>query len=216
MTILMWWGYSWHATFPNPPLHITSCISSLLQLHDETLFTFLSSKLQMSPGLLGWSMISSMFTEILCKADWLILMDFMFTYFEEAAIIAAATVAIMKALRTSIIASGDASHVNSFLREQQGVNIKEIVRSISFILENSPNRLIAAFPSSRTLARSMGDNEGNHYDAVRKGAGTIHISDVEGDDTAVAQASMALHAGHPIFPLPVGMFQLLCFQQDEF
>ena len=23
MSILMWWGHSFHATFPNPPAHIT-------------------------------------------------------------------------------------------------------------------------------------------------------------------------------------------------
>ena len=28
MTVLMWWGHSFHATFPHPPVHITGKHSS--------------------------------------------------------------------------------------------------------------------------------------------------------------------------------------------
>ena len=30
MTVLMWWGHSFHATFPHPPVHITGKLSTFL------------------------------------------------------------------------------------------------------------------------------------------------------------------------------------------
>jgi hypothetical protein len=105
MTIMMWWGYSWHATFPNPPLHITDSIDSLLKLHDESLYSHLH-RLGVAPGIIGWAMISSLFTEVLGREDWLKLMDFIFTYFEKSALVVTVPVAILRAVRTSLLSAG--------------------------------------------------------------------------------------------------------------
>ena len=105
MTILMWWGYSWHATFPNPPIHITSSIDSILKLHDDNLHAHFR-RLGVSVGLLGWEMLTSMFTEILGRNDWLQLMDYIFTYFGKSSLMVLAPVALLKVMRTSLLAAG--------------------------------------------------------------------------------------------------------------
>jgi hypothetical protein len=41
MSILMWWGHSWHATHPNPPVHIVDALDSLLKYLDPKVPTYL-------------------------------------------------------------------------------------------------------------------------------------------------------------------------------
>ena len=56
MTILMYWGYSWNTLFPNPPLHVTNAIDSILRLHDIVLYNHLK-KYEVTPGTLGMTCV---------------------------------------------------------------------------------------------------------------------------------------------------------------
>lgn len=70
MTLYIWWGHSWFATFPHPPLHIVEAINDLLMRHDKSLYSHITKVLDSDPGLIGWGIISSLFTEIFTKPDW--------------------------------------------------------------------------------------------------------------------------------------------------
>lgn len=102
----MWWGYSWHVTFPHPPVHITKAIDTILALHDENLHSHMTL-LGASPGLLGWSMITSLFTELLSKEDWLKLMDYLFSHISNSGLVILTVVAILRHIRTSLLSAGN-------------------------------------------------------------------------------------------------------------
>jgi hypothetical protein len=198
MTILMWWGYSWHATFPNPPLHITDGIDQLLKYHDDTLYSHLR-RLSISPGLISWAMLSTLFTEILGREDWLKLMDNIFTHFGNSKLVLAVPVAILRAVRTSLLLAGDSSHLVGYCRHQQGVNIGEVISTAHFMCENTPAKYFSACPQ-QTLTAVLKE------EAARQKRGKTLAPQQLADNHAAGQENMALHAGSPIFPLSMGRY----------
>lgn len=45
MSVMMWWGHSWHATHPSPPVHILDALDTLLKYQEIKLYNHLK-KLQ--------------------------------------------------------------------------------------------------------------------------------------------------------------------------
>ena len=83
MTLFLWWGHSWFATFPFPPLHVADAITDLLTLYDKPVHSHITNVLGHDPGLIGWGMISSLFTEIFDKSDWFkVLVSYQFSFFK--------------------------------------------------------------------------------------------------------------------------------------
>ncbi len=81
-------------------------MNNLLAHHDENLASHLQ-RLNVSAGLLSWTLVSSLFTEFLSKEDWFKLMDYLFTFFEFAALSIITPVALLRAVRTSLLAAGE-------------------------------------------------------------------------------------------------------------
>ena len=92
---------------------------------------------------------------------------------------------------------GDASHINSYCRHQQGINIKETITFIHLMCETTPTKYFAACPQ-HPLAVVERDS------VDRRKRGTVLAPQYQDDNTAAAQENMALHAGNPVFPIPVG------------
>ena len=87
MTLLLWWCHSWMATHPYPPIHITDSMDALLRLHDPPLHAHLHSLgPAVSPGLISWSLLSSLFTHLLPRRAWLSFMDLLFAHIEHCAL----------------------------------------------------------------------------------------------------------------------------------
>lgn len=196
MTILMWWGYSWHATFPNPPIHITEAIDQLLRHHDDTLYAHLR-RLGVSPGLVGWTLLQTLFTEMLGREDWLRFMDYIITRFGDARVMLTAPVALLRCVRTSLLLAGDASHLVGYCRHQQGVSVAEAIAHMQVMLDNTPSKFFACCPQ-QTLATVLRE------ETARQKRGVTLAPQQQTDDVAAGQENMALHAGNPLFPLPTG------------
>ena len=108
MTLLLWWGHSWLAMHPHPPVHITDSIDALLRLHDPPLHAHLHSFTPaVSPGLLGWSLLSSLFTHVLPRRAWLSFMDFFFAHIEYCGLSLLAPVALLHGLRKDLLAASN-------------------------------------------------------------------------------------------------------------
>ena len=65
----------------------------------------------MAPGFLGWTMLSSLFTEVLSRTNWLKLMDFLICHFDKIALILLAPVALLRHLRAALLSTDMESQV---------------------------------------------------------------------------------------------------------
>jgi hypothetical protein len=189
MTLMMWWGHSWHAAHPNPPVHILDGLDALLKFHDLKLHTHLH-RLGVSIGILGWAMISSLFTEVLCRNDWFRLMDFLFCYFDEISYLLLVPIALFRELKTSLLTSDTATKVTHFCRTQQGVNMNTVIVTLKELLHATPPKYLTAV-STRFI-----DNA-----SFETGPKSLH-KDVDFDGVDEARENLALASGKPVFPLP--------------
>ena len=115
LTILNWWGHSWQATWPQPPVHILDTADILLRHHDGRLHTFLR-KMNVSVGVVCWNMLSTLFTEVLSKSDWLILMDFLFSFVETPEYFYLVPIAIIRATRSQCMCISEELTIIKFYR----------------------------------------------------------------------------------------------------
>ena len=110
ITLFMWWGYSWNVLLPNPPIHITSSISSILQYFDTSLVEYLTSA-GIDAGDLGWNLLSTLFSHILSKENWAVLIDFVFLHFKDAKFMVLLPVAVLRRCRTGLLQTGKQTNV---------------------------------------------------------------------------------------------------------
>ena len=57
------WGHGWLLVAPHPPPHVTDALDGLLARHDPPLHAHLAA-VAAAPGLLGWVLLSSLFSEV--------------------------------------------------------------------------------------------------------------------------------------------------------
>jgi hypothetical protein len=84
-------------------------------------------------------MISSFFSEVLTRADWFRICDFVFTHFEAIELMLCVPVALLLHLKTSLLTAQTADQATTFCRSQQSsVRIKEVCRKTLHLLRNTP------------------------------------------------------------------------------
>lgn len=226
ITIMMWWGHSWHVrhqlltinyinsyfsdllmnnikvtiyyiqiTHPNPPVHILDAIDSLLKFHDPKLYSHFI-KLNTSIGSIGWTMISSFFSEILGRNDWLKLVDYLFTNFENISIMLCTPIAILKELKVSLLSTSSAAQLVQYCRNQQGINMDTCIGNINHMLTNTPTRYFTAVTTK-------------YIDPQTYDLGVMSSNGLrELNDTEVARENMSLGNGRPMFPLTKGRYPM--------
>lgn len=143
MSIMMWWGHSWHATHPNPPVHIIDALDTLLKYQDSKLHAHLKA-IKVAPGVLGWAMMSNLFTEVLSRTNWLKLMDTLICHFDQISIILLAPVAIMKELKSVLLTCDTAAQATLLLRSQQNMNMATVIRVMLEWLRHTPPKYFSS------------------------------------------------------------------------
>ena len=223
MTLLMWWGHSWHATHPQPPVHIMDCVDSLVYKEEPRVHAHLVQKLNMSPGVLGWVMISTMFTEVFSRQDWLRLMDFMVLHIKKVGSPLLVPVAIMNVHRNHILQCHTEEDVMSLLRNQATIDFPAVIKALAALIKSTSPKHLAAMSTGKntkkdatfaddasigTYATGLATNysaksgaSGISGRSVSQGHAGYKYSEVE-----EALECLALSGGSPLFPLHKGRY----------
>ena len=137
MTLTLWWGFSWWATAPNPPVHIIDGLDALVYLHEPRLYSFMADNHHIAPGILGWTMLSTLFTEVLSRDVWHEVMDFLICHMTHTppsgqsahgaatgngasggALLLLVPVSILTCLRPRILACHSEAEIQDLIRSQ--------------------------------------------------------------------------------------------------
>lgn len=199
MTIMMWWGFSWHATHPGPPVHLADALDSLLKLHESKLYYHLV-ELKVAPGLLCWSMLSTLFTELLSRNNWFVLMDFLFAHFDNVGYVLLVPVALLKEVKSALLGCDVDTQVHGYLRAQQEVDMPRLIRSLGELMGTTAPKYLTAIATK-------------HIDRTRFQQGTSEhvVQATDLDEVQEARENLALGSGNPMFPLPAGEKFCRCF-----
>ncbi len=201
MTILMWWGYSWHVTFPNPPVHICDSICVLLKMYDSKLYSHLVS-IDASPAVLGWMMLSTLFTEVLSKSDWLKFMDYIFTNFERIGLSLLAPIAILMNMKDVLLDCQTSESAYLSVRkhiDSNGNKITAILKSLDYLLHATSAKYL-------TAVLSPDNDNANRLSETDKEGNLTSYRNFDMDDGDQIKDSIARSVGFPIWPLPQGRY----------
>lgn len=198
---MMWWGHSWHATHPSPPVHITDSLNDLLKYHDSKLYAHINNKLGISPGLIAWTMMSTLFTEVLSKSNWLRLMDTLICHFDNSALILLVPIVIMKELKVTLLSTDTSNQVLICCRSQQGVNINTMMKTLLDYMRNTPVKYFGAAATSHV--------DGKRFQLGGKGSSSNPSEVLTLSEVEEARENLALASGKPMFPIPKGFLLLL-------
>ena len=190
MTILMWWGYSWHATYPQPPIHVVDAMDQMLKLTDPKLHKFMSAHNAPS-GLVGWAMVSSLFTEVLSRENWLRLMDHVFLSVHRSAVLYMVPVALMTAVRSAILQQTTGDDILAVCRRQHSVDFTHLNKILHTLQTTVPTKFLAGVALRTRFDDHTGGGVADRWDL---------------DDVEQARECLALNGGHPLFPLPSGRY----------
>ena len=190
MTIMMYWGYSWHVTHPNPPVHLIDCFNALLKLHDLKLYQFLT-RLHVVPGLLAWQMMSTMFTEICSRNAWTSLVDFLFTHFTNSPYLMLVPLAIIKDIKNLIYSVDSDEKIKVIVSSQQHLRMESIIANVRELYSQTPVKYFSA------IATKYLDNS-----RFEIGQNMVKDTKVHMEECDEVKVNLALANGQPKFPIP--------------
>ena len=150
MTFFMWIGYSWHASFPDPPSHVLNTFIALLNHHDTRLSQHISRN-GADVGAICWRLITSLFTEMMAKQEWYALMDFLFCKFENPEFFYLVPIAVLTTTRSSAFCVSDDKLIEEYYRNQQGVKAVTIINQIVSMQTATPPKLLSTVVSPNNL-----------------------------------------------------------------
>lgn len=166
-------------------------MSEFLLFHDKPLYSHMTKTLDANPGLVGWGMISSLFTEVLGKQEWFKIMDFLFVHLENSVLILLLPIAIIREVRSSImeLPRENSRLFESFFHQNLVIDADRVIALAKTMLRTTPKSKF-----------SVDVNE--NMDAVSGGKAT------ELSNTERLRRNMATDKGAPVFPLPKGHYPL--------
>jgi vacuolar-type H+-ATPase subunit I/STV1 len=167
----------------------------ILLHHDKTLHAHITTVLGCCPGLIGWGMMSTLFTEILTKAQWFKIMDFIFAFHDQIRVTMLLPVALMREVRLQVLGLGP-EHARSFhhyFHQNLVVDLDKVVDMVK----------IMAASTSKTKFSSDSSTDLSAEEEMDKLGGTAVLTDID-----KLKRNMALDRGGAIFPLPKGRYPL--------
>jgi hypothetical protein len=144
MTFMMWWGFAWHSSYPNPPMHVTDTADSLLQMHEPNLHHHLRS-IGIAPGIIAWRLLQTLFSEFLSKESWLRLMDYVVTHFETLEYSILIPVALMRTCASAILSVRNHDVVAKFFSAQQDITVSTVISLMEAMKSSTPRSALMAF-----------------------------------------------------------------------
>jgi hypothetical protein len=232
LTVLCYWGHSWHALHPLPPAHLANAMSALLTLHETKLAQFLV-RFDVNAGLLAWELLSTLFSQVCGRAVWCALMDFLFSHFVVLPYLILTPVALLRDLKALVFSCDTKEKILAVCQSQQNLRVEQVTQSVCEMYRATPGKYFAAVATSRhamdrEAERAVAEAQGwetaveaervkfNSANAQANAnkfttANTANGGNANGgndnnglSETEEAQVNIALSYGHPKFPLPHG------------
>ncbi|GMH46755.1 hypothetical protein TrVE_jg6589 [Triparma verrucosa] len=195
MAVLLHWGGTWLTTFPHPPIPILNTVEQIIHSHDPKLMSHLVT-LEVSSSTYAWSLLRSVFTEVLNKGEWLRLWDHLFTNSHDPVLLLCAVAAYSIYNRNALVAATSASEVEPFYHRQNPINMSDFVLLMYELRRKTPTSVLPK-PGFGLLGEDVVDNNSKPTKLSKEGQEAEEGGNVLGS---------VLSAPDTPWPLPRGMY----------
>ncbi|XP_072391083.1 TBC1 domain family member 31 isoform X2 [Diabrotica undecimpunctata] len=136
-TIIVNWCQHWFEYFPLAPINILAIAENLLLEHDPELLHHLVT-LKVNSTVYIWSLLETIFSEVLISTEWLMLWDHILT--NEISFLLCASVAYNMVQRHVLLVLKTAADLTSFYKNQNPVDIKRLIKITYCLLKNTSEK----------------------------------------------------------------------------
>lgn len=149
------WCQHWFEYFPLAPVNILAIAENMLLEHDpELLYHFTLHKV--TSNIYIWSVLETIFSEILTSSEWLTLWDHILT--NEVSFLLSAVVAYNLVQRHTLMILKNLEDIEIFYKNQNPVDIKKLIKTSYCVLKNTSEK----FHPRQYLNKFRPLNKGNY------------------------------------------------------
>lgn len=131
------WCQHWFEYYPLPPVNILAMIENILIEHDPELLNHLNL-CDVTSEIYGWSLLESVFSEVLSASEWCIFWDHVITNEPSFLLMGVAAYNILN--RNVIISMSDKSDIKEYYRRQNPIDIKKWISKSYALLNKTSER----------------------------------------------------------------------------
>lgn len=129
VSVLLHWCGDFLINLPNPPVFAIKAIEKELARRDGQLFDHFT-RYQITSEVFAWSLLKTLFTEVLSEDEWMCLWDHLFAYSDTPQLLYLAVLAYLSYYRTALLAACDRFSIEQFFHQQNAINIQKFVQLV--------------------------------------------------------------------------------------
>lgn len=134
-TILTSWCQHWFEYFPNPPINVLGLVENVLVFHDKELLQHFV-KYGITSQIYAWPLLSTFFSEVLTREEWLKLADNVFSNHPSFLLMAAVAYCIVG--RTALLRCTEQDDFKYFFHHRNAMSVGELIKEAYHLSETTP------------------------------------------------------------------------------
>ncbi|KAF4028314.1 Rab-GTPase-TBC domain [Phytophthora infestans] len=127
ISVLLHWCGDFLISLPYPPVFALRAIEHELARRDSQLFDHFT-RYQITSEAFAWSLLKTIFTEVLSEDEWMCLWDHLFAFSDTPQLIYVAVLAYLSYFRTALLAACDRFSIEQFFHQQNAIDIQKFVQ----------------------------------------------------------------------------------------
>ncbi|CAH0480482.1 unnamed protein product [Peronospora belbahrii] len=136
VSIMLHWCGEFLVSLPYPPVFAMHAIEIELARQDAKLYDHFT-QYQVASETYAWSLLETIFTEVLSEDEWMCLWDHLFTMSDTPQLLFVAVLAYLSYFRTALLAVCDRYSIEQFFHQQNSINIQKFIQ----LMMNLRNKL---------------------------------------------------------------------------
>lgn len=133
MSVLVHWHNGVLSTFPQPPVQLLQTVEECVMREDAELGMHMRST-GFHPVQYVWPLLQSMFSEVMPKSQWVIVMDHVFTLSEKPQLVLAVAAAYFLQLRDTYMLVKDSAQLAACVRTMTPVDLSKLLKTAAALL----------------------------------------------------------------------------------
>ncbi|RLN88163.1 hypothetical protein BBJ28_00019056, partial [Nothophytophthora sp. Chile5] len=134
ISVMLHWCGSFLVSLPYPPVFVLSALEKELERRDAQLYDHFL-QYGVTPEAFAWSLLKTIFTEVLSEDEWLCLWDHLLTYPDTPELLFVAVLAYLAYFRTALLAASDRFSIEQFFHQQNAINVQKFVQLLMNLRE---------------------------------------------------------------------------------
>ncbi|KAL3666135.1 hypothetical protein V7S43_008924 [Phytophthora oleae] len=127
VSVLLHWCCDFLISLPYPPVFAMSAIENELAGRDPQLYDHFT-RYKVTSEAFAWSLLKTIFTEVLSEDEWMCLWDHFFTFSDTPQLLYVAVLAYLSYYRTALLAACDRFSIEQFFHQQNAIDIQKFVQ----------------------------------------------------------------------------------------